>query len=439
MEKLALLGGDKAVVAPPKDLFTWPIITQEDEEAVLDVLRRGAMSGIDVTKKLEEDVREWLEVEYALGCNNGTAALHSAMFGCGVGKGDEVICPSLTYWASGLPAYSLGATVVFADIDPQTLCIDPKDIEKRITPRTKAIIVVHLYGNPADMDPILEIARKHNIKVIEDVSHAQDGLYKGRKLGTIGDVGAMSVMSGKALACGEGGLLVTRDRQIYERAVAFGHYERYNNDIISAELEPFRGLPLGGYKYRMHQLSAAVGRVQLKHYPARTAEIDRAMLYFWDSLKDIKGIEPVAPDRSTGSLNIWYNSRGRYDPNAFGGLSVSKFCEALRAEGVTINAGCLRPLHQHNVFKKVDIYNDGKPTRIANSAYDVREQDSSLPVSESIGATLFEVPWFKHFRPKDIDPYIHAFRKVALSYRELLTDNNDAERPQGAWSSTKHS
>ena len=124
--KLAILGGAKAVTAEQGNLFTWPIITKEDEDAALDVLRRGAMSGTEVTQQFEEDFRKWLNTDYALGFNNGTAALQAAMFGCGIGVGDEIICPSVTYWASCTSAYTLGATVVFADIDPVTLCIDPE-------------------------------------------------------------------------------------------------------------------------------------------------------------------------------------------------------------------------------------------------------------------------------------------------------------------------
>ncbi len=265
-KKLAILGGPKAVVSDPGDIFRWPIITKEDEDAVLDVLRRGAMSGTDVTMQFEKEYAVWQDVKYTLGFNNGTAAIHSAMYGCKVGAGDEIICPSVTYWASALPAFSLGATITFADIDPDTLCINPTDIEHRITDHTKAIVVVHLSGHPADMDPIMEIARKYKIKVIEDVSHAQGGLYKGRKLGTIGDVAAMSLMSGKSFAIGEAGILATNNFEIYERALAFGHYERFGNSIKTESLLPYNGLPLGGYKYRMHQLSSAVGRVQLKYY-----------------------------------------------------------------------------------------------------------------------------------------------------------------------------
>jgi Predicted pyridoxal phosphate-dependent enzyme apparently involved in regulation of cell wall biogenesis len=224
------------------------------------------MSGTDVTMQFEKEYAVWQDVKYTLGFNNGTAAIHSAMYGCKVGAGDEIICPSVTYWASALPAFSLGATITFADIDPDTLCINPTDIEHRITDHTKAIVVVHLSGHPADMDPIMEIARKYKIKVIEDVSHAQGGLYKGRKLGTIGDVAAMSLMSGKSFAIGEAGILATNNFEIYERALAFGHYERFGNSIKTESLLPYNGLPLGGYKYRMHQLSSAVGRVQLKYY-----------------------------------------------------------------------------------------------------------------------------------------------------------------------------
>jgi len=160
-------------------MFTWPIVTQEDEEAVLAVLRRGAMSGIDVTQQFEREFATWQGAKYALGFSAGTAAIHAAMFGCKVGVGDEVICQSTTYWATCIQAMSLGATVVFADIDPNTLCIDPNDIEHRITERTKVIVVVHYLGHPADMDAIMPIARRHGLKVIEDVSHAQGGLYKG--------------------------------------------------------------------------------------------------------------------------------------------------------------------------------------------------------------------------------------------------------------------
>ena len=132
-EKLAILGGEPAVRTDTGDMFHWPIVTPEDEQAVLTVLREGTMSGKLVTREFEREFAEWHNIKYALGHNNGTNAIEAAMFGCGVGVGDEVIAPSLTYWATCLQAFSLGATIVFADVQPYTICLDPKDIEHRIT------------------------------------------------------------------------------------------------------------------------------------------------------------------------------------------------------------------------------------------------------------------------------------------------------------------
>ena len=226
MSELAIYGGPQTVTSNPGDIFDWPIITDEDESAVINILKTRRMSGIDVTMEFEREFAEYHGIEYSLATNNGTAAVHSAMFGCAIGVGDEVICQSSTFWASVLPVLNLGGTVVFADIDKTTLTLDPIDVERKITGKTKAIIVVHYFGHPTDMDPIMDIAKKYDVKVIEDVSHAHGGFYKGRLLGTIGDVGAMSVMSEKGFAIGEGGILITSNRQIYERAIAFGHYER---------------------------------------------------------------------------------------------------------------------------------------------------------------------------------------------------------------------
>ncbi|WP_409342626.1 DegT/DnrJ/EryC1/StrS family aminotransferase [Paenibacillus sp. MBLB4367] len=434
-ERLALFGGTPAVQSGRGDMFKWPIITDEDEAAALEVLRRGAMSGTDVTLQFEKEFAAWLNKEYALACNTGTASIHAAMFACQIGVGDEVICPSLTYWASVLQVYSLGGTPVFAEVDPVTLCIDPDDIEHRITERTKAIIVVHYIGYPADMDRIMEIARRHKLKVIEDVSHAQGSLYKGRKLGTIGDIGAMSLMTGKSFAIGEGGILVTDDRELYERAAVFGHYERFGANIQTEDLQPFAGLPLGGYKYRMHQLSSAVGRVQLKYYEQRIAEIDKAMSYFWDQLEGLPGIRAHRPDKDSGStMGGWYSPHGFYVSEELEGLSITRFCEALRAEGAAdCSPGCNLPLHLHPLFHEADVYGHGKPTRIAHSARDVREEPGSLPVSEKVNTRVYGIPWFKHCRTEIIDQYVEAFRKVIGSYKELLAGDPGDPARTGNW------
>ena len=433
MSKLAILGGGKALKTDVGDIFTWPIITKEIEEAVLEVLRRGAMSGTDVTKKFEEEYAAWHKMKYALGHSTGTGALHSAMFGIGIGKGDEIICPSITYWASCLPVFSLGGTVVFAEIDPETLCIDPNDIEKRITERTKAIVVVHYCGYPAEMDKIMKIAQKYNLKVIEDCSHAHGALYKGKMVGTIGDVSAFSLMSGKSFPCGEAGIMLTNDRRIYERALAFGHYSRHN-EIQLEDTKKGSGLPWGGYKYRMHQLSSAMGRVQLKNYPKQMEEIDKSMNYFWDLLEGLPGIKAHRPPKgSKSTMGGWYSPHGLYHSEGLDNLSITRFSEAVMAEGGICSPGCNKALHLHPLFNSIDVYKEGRPTRIVNSIEDIRQPEGSLPVSEGIQKRVFSIPWFKHYYPEIIEEYAQAFRKVAENYKQLLAEDAGNPKDMGGW------
>jgi dTDP-4-amino-4,6-dideoxygalactose transaminase len=316
-QELAIDGGPQAVDVDEGDVFSWPIITAEDEAAALEVLRRGAMSDTDVTREFEAEFAEWQGREYALGYSSGTASILGAMYGVGVGVGDEVIAPSVAYWAAALPCLNLGATPVFADVEPDTLCLDPESFRERISEDTAAVVVVHNYGHPADMDPIAEIAADHDVAVIEDVSHAHGGAYRGRRLGNLGDVGAMSMMSRKSFPTGEGGMLLTDDREIYERAVAFGHYSRHEEVLERPGLKQFSGLPLGGQKHRMHQISAAVGRVQLEQYDERMAEIQTAMNHFWDLLDDVAGIHAPGPTTRRAPRAAGTRRRGSTVPRSW--------------------------------------------------------------------------------------------------------------------------
>ncbi len=441
MEKhLALLGGEPLFKTPlPEELLKWPIITEEDEAAVLDVLRRNAFSGTDITQKFEEEFAAWQGTKHALAFCNGTAALYAAMFAIGLGAGDEIICPTKTYWASITSAMSLGAVPVFCNIN-EMLSIDPDDLEKRITPRTKAIMVVHYMAYPADMDRIMAIAKRHHLLVIEDVSHAQGGYYKGKKLGTFGDVAAMSLMSGKSFAAGELGILVTDNRRYYERAVAFGHYERFNpkNIVECTELLPFCHIPLGGFKGRANQASTAMARVQLKYYDERCREIRSALNFFFDCLADLPGIRAIRVDESEGSTMAgWYLPHAIYHPEELDGLSLQRFCQAVNAElkGASLWQGGNRCLHTHRIFHDFDRMHLGKPDRIAFADADVRAGDALCAPSEE--ALCFSVPYFKHKDEAWIRLTADALRKVITYRGELLSDESaHTEMKNGRWYGT---
>ncbi|MBR5452507.1 MAG: aminotransferase class I/II-fold pyridoxal phosphate-dependent enzyme [Clostridia bacterium] len=439
MEKLAILGGEPCIKEmPPEELYAWPIITEEDENAALEVIRNNSFSGTDITTEFENEFADWLGVNHAVAYCNGTMSLAASMFAVGLGTGDEIICPTKTYWGSIAQTVNFGATPVFCNIT-EMLSIDPDDIERCITPRTKAIMVVHYFSYPADMDRITAIAKKHGLYIIEDVSHAQGGMYKGKRLGTFGDIAAMSLMSGKSFAAGELGIVVTNSTRLYERALAYGHYERNNASHISEseELCDYFGIALGGVKGRANQLCSAIARVQLKYYDERCKEIRRAMNYFWDLLEGLPGIRPIRVDESTGSnMAGFYGAQGAYIPGELGGLSVKRFAEAVRAElngtGRCWDGGnfCL---HTHNFFKTFDFRHSGTPSRIEFCDRDARAEDEALKISEE--RYCFSVPWIKKYDKEWIEKLAAAFRKVVCGYTQLLEEDTKSAQG-GRWYGT---
>ncbi|MBR2344560.1 MAG: DegT/DnrJ/EryC1/StrS family aminotransferase [Lentisphaeria bacterium] len=409
----------------------WPVYTSEDENAILEVLRNRQMSGSEITKKFEKAYAEYVGAKHVLGYCSGTASLHAAMWACGVGAGDEVIAPSLTYWATCAAAISLGAAVNFADIDPVTLCIDPKDIEHRIGPRTKAIIVVHYLGHPADMDEIMAIARKHNVKVIEDASHSHACLYKGTMTGTIGDIAGQSMMTGKSFALGEAGVIITNNRDLYERCISYGHYERtgvannFNSSerfITDPELIHFAGVPIGGRKDRMNQWCSALGLVQLKYFPERVAKIEEAMQYLCDEMDKLPGLCTHRPAKGSGTTKgAWYSSACHYNPEELDGLSLDKFIAAMVAENLPVGPLGNFPLHLHPVFNEADVFFQGKPTALAFGQRDVRQGKGALPVAEAARSRVFRFSRFVSLEYKnEIDRFVATIKKVIDNRGELL-------------------
>ena len=435
MSKLALLGGRPVMERfdLPEELFLWPILGQEDEDAVLDVLRRRRISGNEITQEFEKEFAAWNGRRHAVCAANGTMAIEAAYFAAGLKAGDEVICPTKTYWASCLSAQKLGLGVVFANVDPHTVCLDPKDLERCLSPWTKAILVVHYWAHPCDMDAIAAFAKKHGLKIIEDYSHAQGGHYKGRRIGALGDVAATSLMSQKSFSAGELGILVADDEETYQRALAYLHYERNNEtNVTLPDLAPYRNLPLGGMKGRANQMCAALARVQLKYYDDRTREIRKAINYFWDRLEGAPGVHGLRVDESEGSdMGGWYVPHFTYAPEELG-VDFRVFCKAVSAEiGWEVPTGGNHPLHTHPVFQTWDPMGLGKPARIAFTHRDVRALDAACAPSEHV--LCGEIPYFKHFMPEEIDKVAAGFLKVIENAGDLRGLSPAGAGPDGQW------
>lgn len=414
---LALNGGERAVTLNDKEASRWPIITEEEVNAVTDLLKRDEISFSEEPYKFEEEFSRYLRSKYALMCNNGTAAIHSAFFAAGVGPGDEVIAPSLTFWATVMPILSCNAVPVFCEVDPETCCIDPEDVERRITPQTKAIIVVHLFGMPAEMDEMMDIARDHDIVVIEDASHAHGAEYKGRKIGSIGDMGCFSLQASKMMVAGEGGVLVTNNREYYERAVALGHYERLPNLPSDSKYRKHH-MAHFGYKYRIHPLAAAIARVQLKYLDERNKERNANMEYLSLNLKDMKGIEIF--DTPPYAKRTYWQYEIRYCSDELKGLPRSKFIEALRAEGVRISPERYEPLHLQPIFEERNIHGRGCPFDCPHVKRKIVYEEADLPITEKLQRRLLALPAFPRAKRELLDQYVEAFKKVTMNFEELL-------------------
>ena len=249
--------------------------------AIQGVLRESAfINGPDV-KNFEDEFSAYLNVEHSVGLNSGTDALLLALRALGIARGDEVITTAFTFFATAETISMLGATPVFVDIDPVTYNIDVSKIEAKITPRTKAIVPVHLYGHAADMDGILALAQKHKLKVVEDVAQAFSGRYKGRHLGTLGHVGAFSFFPSKNLgAFGDGGMLVTNDKEVAESVRMLrvhGARTKYYNETV-------------GYNSRLDTIQAAILRVKLRHIDAATEGRRRVAKLYDEALASVVGI-----------------------------------------------------------------------------------------------------------------------------------------------------
>ncbi len=425
--KPAILGGLKSVTTDEPEAFSWPQFDNEEFESVRRVMSMPDYGFYQEAYLLESDIREFFGVERALAHINGTAAIHSALFAVGVGPGDEVIVPSFTYWASVMPVLACNGTPVFAESDPKTLNIDPKSIEKLITPKTKAIVIVHLCGLPCEMDEIMSLARKHNIKVVEDCAHCHDAEYKGRKVGTIGDIGCFSYQATKLMPGIEGGMMITNNREYYERAVALGHYERLPGLPDDSCYKKYRHTCFG-YKYRLHPLSAAILLPQLKKYKLLNKQREENLELLNSELDKIKGVEVIkSPDDIKRNF---YCYRLKYNPEVLGGLEIEKFIAALQAEGLDIGKERYVLMHQQPAFNETN-------TRFPWTMEDkVIQKPVSLPATEQLYGQLLSLPTFPQASKKLVLEYVEGFKKV-VGNAALLSEIETvslADNPDMDWS-----
>lgn len=426
MKKLAINGG-----RPSRDIQSnpwpqWPFWGKEEEKSLLEVLHSGVWS-YNGPKEVEFNKRfaEYTGVRHSICVVNGTVTMQLALEALGIGWGDEVIVPGLTWQATAATVIDVNALPVLVDVDENTWCIDPKEIEKAITPRTKAIMPVHLYGGFADMDAIMGIARKHHLFVIEDCAHKHGGEWRGKKAGSIGDVGSFSFQLSKHLTAGEGGALTTDNTDLAERMDALRNCGRRpeGDSLIGVD----KGI--GDYgddgnfiqsgNYRITEFQAAILNEGLKRMPEQNARRDENGNYLNELLTGLPGISPLKrDDRET--KRAYFNFAFRYDKNAFNGLSVDKFRSALEAElGIVVDA-CYEPLNQCSLYVPRT-----KPSRHRiNEEYweAINPKRFSLPVCERI---YHEESVCMHHKillgsRQDMDGIAEAIQKIYDHSEELM-------------------
>ncbi|NLY80176.1 MAG: UDP-4-amino-4,6-dideoxy-N-acetyl-beta-L-altrosamine transaminase [Lysinibacillus sp.] len=321
-------------------------ITDEDIETVIDTLRSSYLTQGPKIKEFEDAVANYVGAQYAVAFCNGTAALHGACYAAGISEGDEVITTPITFAASANCVRYLGATVVFADIDQHTYNIDPIEIEKKITPKTKAIIPVDFTGQPADMDSIMKIAKKHNLIVIEDGAHSFGAEYKGKKVGTLADMTMFSFHPVKPITTGEGGIIVTNNKVYYEKLQLFRSHGIKKTPYALEQGDWYYEMADLGFNYRMTDIQAALGLSQLKKidtFLARRREIA-------NTYNEAFANEPLlqVPKQLEGTSSGWHLYMIKLSEN----LNRKSIFNQMRELNIGVHVHYI-PVYWHPYYKKL--------------------------------------------------------------------------------------
>ncbi len=418
MEKLALLGGEplRKKTFPPH-----PMLGNEEKSAVMAVLDSGKLStfaaspgqyflgGVKI-REFEKIVADYHKVKFAIAFNSATAALHAAVVACGVQPGEEVITTPYTFTSSATCALMANAIPVFADIDSDDYNLSPEALKKTISPLTKAVIPVHLFGYPAKMDEIMKIAKEHDLKVIEDCAQAPGARYKDKIVGTIGDCGILSFTENKNITSGEGGMLITNDEEIaniarlvrnHGEAIIAGQPRSYNSTIL-------------GWNYRMTEVDAAIGIEQFKKMDYFNSERVRLAEHLSKELSKIPGLKPFIPKKE--HRHAYYVLAIDYD-EAVIGMPRDVFVKALNAEGVQFGGGYVKPLYYSR------IYHDNKPFIYQYYKGKVNYEPGACPVAEEMHfkRVILTILCRPPATIDDMDDIAAVFRKI-IGGKEQLKD-----------------
>jgi dTDP-4-amino-4,6-dideoxygalactose transaminase len=406
MATLAVTGGTPVRTKPfPK----WPIFDEREVQALREVVESGRWWGRTPGSKVEQFEQAFARYQHAkhcIACTNGTTALYLALRAVGVKPGEEVIVPPYTFIASATSVLDVGAVPVFADIDPTTMTIDPQAAEAAITPRTTAIMAVHIAGRPADMDALKALAQKHGLALIEDAAQAHGASWRGRRVGAIGDAGGFSFQASKNINAGEGGAVLTDDDEIAEKVWSLHNCGRSRTGEWYAHF-------LVGGNHRMTEWQAAILLVQLQRADELHAKRQRNAAYLNSLLRELEIVEPL-PDDERVTEHAYHLFIFRYFPERMGNVPKAKFIEALRAEGIPVSPG-YKPLYREPAFSKEAL--DWHPYARHCDYRKVR-----CPVTERV--CDHEAIWLTQNvllgEPEDMEDIARAIRKVRDHYKELL-------------------
>ena len=371
-----------------KNFPEWPIYDDEEIKALEKVIKSKQwwIGAPNVHKgenvwKFQEEFAKFHEAKHCACVFNGTVAIEIALLALGIGMGDEVIVSDYTFVASGSAVVATNAVPIFCDIDPETLVMDVNKIEDLITERTKAIVPVHLGGNPVEMDKLMEIAEKKNLKVVEDCAHAHGSRYKGKMVGNWGHAGSFSFQASKVLTAGEGGAIITNDDGLADLMYSVADCGRKKGQYF---YDHFRY----GTNYRMSEYQGAVLRAQLKKFPTQHKLRNENAKYFSDRLNMIDGIQVMKPTPGTDELG-WYVFPLVFEPEKFGNISKAEFYKKLNEDGIPTD-DCYPPLHGLHCFKNIDL-RKGIDYSNANWGGE-KSENENFPIVSDIYSRSIEFP-----------------------------------------------